>query len=352
MALNDAVAISGFFVNGLFRHPLDFYSSVGPTLSELTFGLCGESFVPERDIGDLTGKVVFVTGGNTGLGKETVFQLAHHQPSRIYLAARNEDKAREAMTSIQDNFASPVDIRYIPLDLTSFKSIQAAAKQFTEDCDRLDILILNAGVMGSPAITTEDGFEIQMGTNHIGHFLLTKLLLPTLQETVASAIPAPDVRVVTVASLAYTLCTPSKVMMPTSALLEASTWTRYGASKAANIIFAAELARRYPDILSVSVHPGMVASELYERARAVNPVLGTALVAAGSIFFRSVRSGALNQLWAAGAKRNLLTNGAYYAPVGIQGTRNEYATNEEMGKRLWEWTEEQIGEILAAAETK
>lgn len=63
MALNDAVAISGFFVNGLFRHPLDFYSSVGPTLSELTFGLCGESFVPERDIGDLTGKVVFVTGG-------------------------------------------------------------------------------------------------------------------------------------------------------------------------------------------------------------------------------------------------------------------------------------------------
>lgn len=278
--------------------------------------------------------------GNAGLGKEAIFQLAQHNPSRIYLGARNATKAQDAIASIQEGLSSPVDIRHIPLDLASFKSIRAAAEKFNSDCDRLDILMLNAGTMGNPPTTTEEGFEVQVGTNHIGHFLFTKLLLPTLQRTVAT--PASDVRVVTLSSVGHSAAPSFEVMTSTQALLDGSTWTRYGASKAANILFAAELARRYPEILSVAVHPGAVSSDLYAHASASSAIMKYGL-AASSLAFRNVKSGALNQLWAAGEKRELLTNGAYYVPVGAQAS-TQYATDADLGKKLWEWTEAQIAE--------
>lgn len=276
--------------------------------------------------------------GNAGLGKETILQLAKHRPSRIYLGARNESKARDAIASIQEQLSSSVDIRHIPLDLASFKSIRAAAEKFTSDCDRLDILVLNAGTMGNPPTTTEEGYEVQFGTNHVGHFLFTKLLLPTLQKTVASSTPPADVRVVSVSSVGHNGAPDFDAMTSTPALLEASTWVRYGASKAANILFASELARRYPEILSVSIHPGAVASDLYEHAKASNAVMKHG-IAASTFFFRSVRTGALNQIWAAGVKRELLTNGAYYVPIGTRSESNPYSVDKDMGKKLWEWTE-------------
>lgn len=285
--------------------------------------------------------VIFYTG-NVGLGKETIIQLAKHSPSRIYLGARNANKAQDAIASIQENLSSPVDIRHISLDLSSFKSIRAAAEKFNADCDRLDTLILNAGTMANPPTTTEEGFEVQVGTNHVGHFLLTKLLLPTLQKTVASATPAPDVRVVTLSSVGHSACPSFDVMTSTQKLLEANTLVRYGASKAANILFAAELARRCPEILSVSVHPGAVASNLYEHAKASNAATKCG-IAAMSLAFRSVRTGAMNQLWAAGAKRELLVNGNYYVPIGVHAN-TQYASDADLGKKLWEWTEAQIAE--------
>lgn len=279
--------------------------------------------------------------GNAGLGKEAILQLAQHNPSRIYLGARNATKAQDAIASIQEGLSSPVDIRHIPLDLASFKSIRAAAEQFNSDCDRLDILMLNAGTMGNPPTTTEEGFEVQVGTNHIGHFLFTKLLLPTLQRTVASATP-PDVRVVTLSSVGHSAAPSFEVMTSTQALLDGSTWTRYGASKAANIVFAAELARRFPEILSVAVHPGTVSSDLYVHAQASSAIMKYGL-AGSSLVFRNIKSGALNQLWAAREKRELVTNGAYYVPVGAQAS-TQYATDADLGKKLWEWTEAQIAE--------
>lgn len=270
-----------------------------------------------------------------------MLQLAHHNPSRIYIGSRNAEKAKEAIDSIQSALQpSPIDIRFIPLDLASFASIRNAAKKFTEDSDRLDLLILNSGIMGTEATTTQEGFEIQFGTNHVGHFLLTKLLLPTLEKTAATR-KNTDVRIVVVASLANVLAPSLETMTSTKALLEASTWTRYGASKAANILFAAELARRYPNILSVSIHPGMVDSDLYDAnpaARAGRGMLG--------VIGRNARSGALNQLWAAGVKKESLTNGAYYTPVGVRATRNRFPTDEEEAKKLWEWTDEQVAKKL------
>ncbi|KAI2793368.1 hypothetical protein POX_b03422 [Penicillium oxalicum] len=347
MDLQDILATGGFATYAL-RHPLEGLSSFGPTLSEATFGLLGASFKPERDISDIEGKTILVTGGNAGIGQETILQLAKHRPGRIYLAARTESKAHAAMESVKKQVSTPVDIRHIPLDLSSFDSIRAGAEKFQADSDRLDILILNAGTMGNPPDKTKDGFEIQFGTNHIGHFLFTKLLMPTLKKTAADLNAKgqqPDVRVVTVASVAHVL-SPStlEAMTSTPSLLAASTWTRYGASKAANILFAAELARRNPEILSVAVHPGAVNSDLYSHTKATSAVMERGLTFAGSLFFRKVTSGALNSLWAATTAKENLTNGAYYTPVGFRSNGSAFVQDSEMAKQLWEWTEDQIAE--------
>lgn len=272
-------------------------------------------------------------------------QLAHHNPKRIYLAARTESKARDAIASIQRELPSPADIRYIPLDLSSFASIKGAAEQFAGENERLDILVLNAGIMGQPAVTTPDGYEIQFGTNHVGHFLFTKLLLPVLSKT--SGRPGADVRVVSLTSLASGTVPSAgadylELACSTPKLLESSTWQRYAVSKAANILFAAELARRHPEIMSVSVHPGVVASDLYNSAQATHAAARYGFPVAKNLFLRDVPSGTLNQLWAAaGAKRTELVPGAYYTAVGHVSRRNRYATDQELARKLWEWTDQE-----------
>lgn len=292
--------------------------------------------------------IIRIATGNAGIGAETVLQLAKHRPARIYLAARTASKAQQAIASIQEQLSSPVDIRHIPLDLSSFKSIRAAADKFQADGDRLDILILNAGTMGNAAVKTEDGFEIQFGTNYVGHFLLTKLLLPTLKKTIAdlqAQCATPDVRVVTVASVAH-VTSPNTLegMTSTPSLLAGSTWVRYGASKAANILFASELARRHPELLSVAVHPGAVNSELYAYTKSTSAMLKRALNVTASCFFRTVTSGALNTLWAATTDRADLVNGAYYTPVGRRSNGSSLVQDSNIAQKLWDWTEAQIAE--------
>ncbi|CAI7574821.1 unnamed protein product [Penicillium glandicola] len=294
------------------------------------------SFTPESDIPDLTGKVILVTGGNAGLGKETVLQLAKHNPKKIFLGARSEVKATEAIRSLKSS-VSNVEISWLPLDLTSGKSIKNAAEQVNAQSSRLDILILNAGVMALPPGETEMGHEIQLGTNHTGHFHLTKLLLPTLLRTAEE--PGSDVRVVSLASVGHIFAPPFEKILDQEKLKKVNTTVRYGASKAANILFAAELSRRYPSITSVAVHPGIIVTNLYDAlsSRSLFAALGSKLLRLPA---STVYQGVCNSLWAAaGAKKDDLTNGGYYVPVGILKHRNKWSTNEDMGKRLWEWTE-------------
>ncbi|KAI1617734.1 short-chain dehydrogenase/reductase [Exophiala viscosa] len=298
------------------------------------------SFNPSKDIPDLSGKVILVTGGNNGLGKETILQLAKHNPHKIFMASRTESKARDAIASIKSQISQDVDIEYLQLDLASLPSIKKAADQVTTRTDRLDILVLNAGIMAVPSAKTAAGQEIQLGTNHVGHFLLTKLLLPTLDHTAKKN--SPDVRIISLSSAAWQMAPNIDTIVSTEKLLAQKPWTCYGASKAANVMFAAELARRYPQFTSVSLHPGMIKTDLYTPNLEVNPLVRYGSLLMGGLIFQTIEAGALNQLWlAAGARKEEIKNGQFYTPVG-KVNNNKWATDAKDGKRLWEWTEQEL----------
>ncbi|KAG8664129.1 uncharacterized protein FPOAC1_014098 [Fusarium poae] len=226
------------------------------------------------------------------------------------------------------------------MDLGSFASISKAANTFRKQASRLDILMLNAGIMITPAGLTEDGYEIQFGTNHMGHALLTKLLLPTLINT--ASLPDSDVRVVVLSSEAHNMA-PSEGILWETLKTEANgiaTRARYGQSKLANILHARELTKRYPKIKAVSVHPGMVKTNLGHETASQSIVIRTALTVARAVVGVDAATGALTQLWAATGKG--VKAGEYYEPIGITGRGSKWTTDEELGVKLWKWTESEI----------
>jgi NAD(P)-dependent dehydrogenase (short-subunit alcohol dehydrogenase family) len=156
-------------------------------------------FAPDKSIPrELSRQVIIVTGGNSGCGKETVLQLAKHNPRCVYLAARSKAKYDAAMKDI--SAAAPnANVRYLELDLASLGSVKKAANSFLSENDRLDVLVNNAGIMAHPHGVTKDGYELQFGTNYLGPAFLTYLLLPLMQRTVQSQ-PKCGVRIVNVSS--------------------------------------------------------------------------------------------------------------------------------------------------------
>lgn len=164
-----------------------------------------------EDIPDLHDQVIIVTGGNAGLGYETIRQLSLHSPTRIYLAARSKDKATKAIQDLRGAHPeATADIQFLQLDLASFESVKAAAIEFLNRESRLDILVNNAGIMMTVEGLTKEGYEIQFGTNVLGPALFTQLLLPTLRKT---AKINPQTRVVMLSSAAHArapmMCTSS-----------------------------------------------------------------------------------------------------------------------------------------------
>lgn len=259
------------------------------------------------------------------------------------MGARSATKATDAINAIKSDVQSSIDIEHLPLDLTSLPSVKQAANKIASEADRLDLLVLNAGIMAVPPSQTEAGFEIQIGTNHVGHFLLTKLLLPLLQKT---ADKGEDVRVISLASEAWNLGPNLATMTSTEKLLKQSDWSRYGASKAANITFAAELARRHPELTSVSLHPGIIMTELHTASQQKFSLVGFAMKWMAPFIARDIPGGALNTLWlAAGAKKDQLQNGAYYTPVGNLKGSNKWSTDANAGKTLWNWTETELANV-------
>lgn len=208
----------------------------------------------------LDNKIVIVTGGNTGIGYETGLDLAK-RGARIILACRNMDKANKAVYEIQE-LSNNQNVESELLDLADLTSVREFAKKMNSKLDRLDLLINNAGVMMCPQWETKDGFEMQFGTNHLGHFLLTNKLLELLKNTKSS-------RVINLSSRAHYGYYPTKRGF-------AMNWNdinfknnyfsldAYSQSKLANILFTRELARRLENtyVTTYSLHPGIVRTEL------------------------------------------------------------------------------------------
>lgn len=252
------------------------------------------------------------------------------------------------MTEIQSLVPS-AKLTLIEIDLASLSSVKAAATQFLSASNRLDILMNNAGIMAVPAATTVDGYEIQFGTNHMGHALLTKLLLPTLLQTAKEQHNnnnnASDVRVITLSSAFHSLAPGGGILFDTlhDATSTGAEMTRYGQSKLANILYSKELARRYPAVTAVAVHPGYVHTGLSNTMND-NHLLARVVTAVWGRFSGvDVDKGVKNQLWAATATRKgAVESGAYYEPVGKKSAGSAYARDGLLAGRLWDWTEGEL----------
>jgi len=288
------------------------------------------------DVPGQHGRLAVVTGANTGLGFQTAQVLAAHGAS-VVLAVRDTEKGKAAAARIAGT-APGADITVQPLDLTSLESIHAAAAELRARHPRIDLLINNAGVMFPPMQTTRDGFELQLGTNHLGHFALTGLLLQQM-------LPVPGSRVVTVSSLAHRI----RARINFGDLQSERSYSRvaaYSQSKLANLMFTYELHRRLSGAgttIAVAAHPGLAATELTRNTPAIAAFLYARLLS------QTPAMGALPTLRAA-ADPGVL-GGQYYGPGGFFGARGypELAESSRQShdtaiqRRLWTVSEQLTG---------
>jgi len=292
------------------------------------------------DIPDQTGRVAVVTGANTGLGYETASALADHG-ARVVLAVRNLDKGKDAAARI--TVKSPhADVALQELDLTSLESIRAAAEQLRSDHDRIDLLINNAGVMYTPKATTRDGFELQFGTNHLGHFAFTGLLLDRL-------LPVAGSRIVTVSSIGHRI----RADIHFDDLQWERTYSRvgaYGQAKLANLLFTYELQRRLAPrgtTIAVAAHPGGSRTELTRNL----PAFVAAISSVIEPLFQDAAMGALPTLRAATDPD--VIGGQYFGPDGFAQTRgypkvvasSRRSQDIDLQRRLWAVSEELTGVV-------
>jgi NAD(P)-dependent dehydrogenase (short-subunit alcohol dehydrogenase family) len=288
-----------------------------------------------KDMPDQTGKVAIVTGANSGIGYEEARGLAS-KGAAVILACRSQDKGAAAAQQICEEQPDAL-VEFSRLDLADLASIRRFVEAFTARHDRLDILINNAGVMAVPELRrTADDFEMQFGTNHLGHFALTGLLLEAITRT-------PGARVVTVSSSGHRMGRMDFDNL--NAERSYNRWIAYGESKVANLLFTYELQRRFEaagaDAIAVAAHPGWTATNLQGDAmlfRLFNPLFGM-----------QPEQGALPTLYAATAPD--VSGGDYYGPGGL-GEWRGYPTqvgssalshDQAVAKRLWEMSEDLTG---------
>jgi len=302
----------------------------------------GVAFDPKTDIPSLKDKVILVTGGTSGLGKQSILELVKHEPKTIWLGARDTTKAKEAIKEITTEVPS-ASINVVEMELGSLVSVRESAQTILKSTDRLDILMLNAGIMNVPPGTTKDGYEVQFGTNHVGHALLTKLLLPLILKT---ADQHGGARITVLSSNAHTMAPKTGIefdSLKTASIGSMGGWARYGQSKLANILYAKELAKKYPQLTVTAIHPGIVKTNLATTMKETSwlgALMATLFLPLVTV---NVQTGTLNQLWGSVSKN--VVSGTYYEPIGLTGKGSPLTEDEALAKRLWEWTEKELGGV-------
>jgi NAD(P)-dependent dehydrogenase (short-subunit alcohol dehydrogenase family) len=297
------------------------------------------------DIPDQAGKTALVTGANSGIGFHTALELAR-AGARVVLTARDRARGEAAIARIRAEVPE-ADVALGSLDLADLRSVRSFASEVIHRYGSVDLLVNNAGVMAIPERqTTADGFELQLGTNHLGPFALTGLLVPAL-------LARPGARVVTVSSINHRM---GRIRFDDlQRERRYGPWSAYNQSKLANLLFALELDRRARargmDLVSVAAHPGVSATNL----QTAGPRLGRfSLRARGPaglarLFGQAPDRGALPSLYAATAPE--VIGGAYYGPDGpgqargypIRTRPSRRALDEDTARRLWEISEELTG---------
>ena len=297
------------------------------------------------DIPDLSGKLAIVTGANSGLGLETTRALAR-RGAQVVMACRSPSKAEAARAELIAGGIAEDLLELRALDLADLASVRRFAEEILPTSPRLDLLINNAGVMALPYSRTADGFEMQIGTNHLGHFALTGLLLGRLVETAGA-------RVVTVASLMHKL---GKIRFDDLSWERGyRSWPAYGQSKLANLLFGFELQRRLDAaghrLLSLAAHPGYAATNLPSVGPQMRgATLSGRMFALGNrVLAQDAAAGALPSLYAATAAD--VRGGEYFGPAGPMELRGPprrvsplpKARDPEAAARLWALSTELTG---------
>ncbi|KAG8687069.1 hypothetical protein FRC08_012169 [Ceratobasidium sp. 394] len=310
-----------------------------------------KSLFSVEQIPDLTGQVIIVTGGNTGIGKETCKALLNKN-AKVYLAARSKARADDALEWLKREAGGKTAI-FLELDLANLASVRKAAEEFKSKEQELHVLINNAGVMYPPiSQRTSDGYDLQFGTNVLGHYLFTTLLLPTLIHTAKNSdISGGHARVINTSSAAIWHPPAGGIAWETlgsddtsrAACKSVGMIRLYGQSKLGNVLFSNELARRYGEqgIISISLHPGAIKTELQRHIWVPEPI--KEFIAARVLYPAS--HGALTQLYAGTIPDVEHLNGKFLVPWAREMDPGPLAKDEQLAQKLWSWCEEQVKHV-------
>ena len=300
---------------------------------------------------DLRGKLVLITGGSSGLGQESARALAA-KGAHVVLTARDAAKGRGVVVGIVAGTGNR-NVELEELELDSLASVRAFAQRFLAKHDRIDVLLNNAGIMACPLGHTKDGFELQFGTNHLGHFLLTCLLAPALKKAAPS-------RVVSLSSRGHQVA-PVDFNDPNFERREYQKWASYGQSKTANVLFAVGLERRLgpAGVHAYALHPGAIMTEL---GRHLVPedieILRNRFPPGTTLAFKTVEAGAATSVFAATAPELEGRGGIYLEDCHVAGVNDEpnsidgvrsYAIDPKNAERLWELSERLVGQRCTLA---
>ncbi|EXJ92484.1 hypothetical protein A1O3_01036 [Capronia epimyces CBS 606.96] len=337
----------------------------------------------------LDGRTYVVTGGNTGIGYWTVHHLALHGAT-VYMTSRSAEKGQTAISSLSSSIQAanpeikPV-IHLVVMDLMSLQSVIQGARMIRSQCSQLHGMVNSAGIMATPFLLSDDGYESQFQTNYLAHWLLTWHLLPLLESTASASAPlspAGSVRVVNVSSTGHSAAPKGGIDFADPSLRNAFTFRRYGQSKLANILHATALQARYtpttaiasertpttspttttttiasernpspsaaaqsqsptPQIYALSLHPGNVDTQLNTKSwgASITPVLRCLGV------YITPEQGSFNSLWAVASPSvtaEMEMGAGYFIPVGRKTAPSKLAQDAVLATRLWAWTEEEM----------